>query len=447
MSLMPPLPPDDEPTMPRLQTVKPDGAAPMGALGASWRVAFGGLIAALLVLVLVLGLHHTPGTSTGRQTIANHPTATSAPGATPTAPATAGATATPGHGTPIATPKPGATPTAPAGAPTAPAGAPTATAGAPTSTARPQATATPIPPSTTPVISEYPINTASPYAFAAGTNGLLWYGYEGGIVRVSTATGQVANFPTSLNPIKLLLGPDGAIWFLLSPTNANAATALGRITQGGAITTIALPTVANLGGATAFCVGPDGNFWMPTNGGYAIAKVSASGSTTIYKIPIFDQIYSIVTGPDGALWFTSYNTSQIGRMTTSGVVTLYNLPTSMNGPTKMVVGPDNAFWIISDQSMLLARMTTSGTVTTYPVTLAVQPGNIQRPYDLATGPDGYLWYTDFWGNSIGRFNLNGSSKEYGLPNAGSRPGIIVAGPDGALWFSQGSFNLLGRITP
>ena len=70
-----------------------------------------------------------------------------------------------------------------------------------------------------------------------------------------------------------------------------------------------------------------------------------------------------------------------------------------------------------------------------------------EPFGITAGPDGALWFTEYYGNRIGRITTLGAITEYVVPTANSYPDGITAGPDGALWFTE-SFTLgnIGRIT-
>jgi virginiamycin B lyase len=65
------------------------------------------------------------------------------------------------------------------------------------------------------------------------------------------------------------------------------------------------------------------------------------------------------------------------------------------------------------------------------------PDEASRPYGIAAGPDGALWFTEYQGNKIGRISTDGSIEEYPLPTLEAGPFGITAGPDGA----RGSRNL------
>src|ERR1700733_6051644 len=79
----------------------------------------------------------------------------------------------------------------------------------------------------------------------------------------------------------------------------------------------------------------------------------------------------------------------------------------------------------------------SVTITEYPVSLGA--------WDITTGPDGALWFTENSGNKIGRITTAGAITEYPIPTPSSQPTGITSGPDGAVWFTEDSGNKIGRI--
>ena len=90
----------------------------------------------------------------------------------------------------------------------------------------------------------------------------------------------------------------------------------------------------------------------------------------------------------------------------------------------------------------IGRITPSGQITEF--------SSPQNPYldpeQLATGPDGNLWFTDNGDNdAIGRITPSGQITEFstGL-NPGGYPVGIAVGPDGNLWFAD-QVGAIGRI--
>src|SRR5450755_3055661 len=70
-----------------------------------------------------------------------------------------------------------------------------------------------------------------------------------------------------------------------------------------------------------------------------------------------------------------------------------------------------------------------------------------NPMNIASGPDGTVWFTEIDGNKAGKITPDGKLTEYLLPLLGSRPqGIVVMG-DGSAWFAESGSSQIGSITP
>jgi IPT/TIG domain len=82
-----------------------------------------------------------------------------------------------------------------------------------------------------------------------------------------------------------------------------------------------------------------------------------------------------------------------------------------------------------------AAASRAGTITIF--------AGISSPYGIAAGPDGALWFTNNFNNSIGSITTAGTVTNYTGIGIGS-PQAIAAGPDGAMWFT--GVNSIGSIT-
>ena len=60
---------------------------------------------------------------------------------------------------------------------------------------------------------------------------------------------------------------------------------------------------------------------------------------------------------------------------------------------------------------------------------------------------GSLWFTERFGNKIGRITTAGVITEFAVPSNESEPFGIAAGPDGDIWFTEIARNQIGRIGP
>jgi len=131
----------------------------------------------------------------------------------------------------------------------------------------------------------------------------------------------------------------------------------------------------------------------------------------------------------------------------ASLMTLYTLPQSLKNPYEIASGPDGALWFTQSdierdgpQASILGRITTAGAAT------AVRVPAGSEPLAIASGPDAALWYAagGRGGGRIGRVTT-AAAGEYPLPRGSSSARGIVTGPDGALWFT--TQQRIGQFAP
>jgi virginiamycin B lyase len=127
------------------------------------------------------------------------------------------------------------------------------------------------------------------------------------------------------------------------------------------------------------------------------------------------------------------------------------------GPGQIATGPDGALWFTEGITNVhstteIARMTTSGTFTQFPIPLSADFNEYGASISgMTSGSDGALWFVDTNTNQIERLTTGGQFSAYSVPTQygyedyGDVHGI-TAGPDGALWFTMRRSNKIGRIT-
>jgi streptogramin lyase len=160
----------------------------------------------------------------------------------------------------------------------------------------------------------------------------------------------------------------------------------------------------------------------------------------------------IAAGADGNIWFTNGGQYKVGRITPSGVITQFDLPAIVGGPSSITSGPDGNIWITTNalgqgRQDWIVRLGRDGAVTQFPA--GAGSGNFSTgPQGITPGPDGNLWFTEFWANRIGRMTPAGVLTEFPIPTPETAPRGIVAGPDGNLWFLETHFRhtAVARIT-
>jgi virginiamycin B lyase len=123
---------------------------------------------------------------------------------------------------------------------------------------------------------------------------------------------------------------------------------------------------------------------------------------------------------------------------TAGHIKFWDRFLGINYPRGIVAGPDGALWFTMGYANSIGRITTAGVFTSY-----YDPAS-NTPDEIAAGPDGALWFTNE-GDSIGRITTAGVITDY-IDTSICPYGGITAGPDGAMWFANACNGSIGRIT-
>ena len=118
----------------------------------------------------------------------------------------------------------------------------------------------------------------------------------------------------------------------------------------------------------------------------------------------------------------SASSKATGKVRAIGVITEYSLP-SGSRPWGIAAGPDGNVWFTDYGTSKIGKITTAGTITEYSLPSESYPSGI------ASGPDGNLWFTDYGTSKIGKITTAGTITEYSLPS-GSGPWDIASGPGG-----------------
>jgi virginiamycin B lyase len=308
-----------------------------------------------------------------------------------------------------------------------------------------------------PVVDLKPAANGS--AIVALTHGRgAWLSNDPKYLAPNDSTIGFTGFPPSgrlaSSPSAVAVGPDGAVWF--TEFKPGGSSAIGRTTTGGSTTEFAVP---NNGFARWIVAGPDGALWFTDSRANRIGRITTAGVITEYAVPTAGSVPNgIAAGADGALWFTEQSGNQVGRIPTSATpanpgITEFPLPRSQSAPMGITSGPDGALWFAEYNRSSIGRIPTSATTANPSITeYSIPRSGVQ---EIVAGSDGALWFAELNAGKIGRIPVsatpaNPNIKEYALPNAGSNPGPqpwdITTGPDGALWFTELAAGKVGRIT-
>ncbi len=100
---------------------------------------------------------------------------------------------------------------------------------------------------------------------------------------------------------------------------------------------------------------------------------------------------------------------------------------------------DGNLWFTEYFGNNIGKITPSGVITEFPI-----PTASSYPYGIASGPDGNLWFTEYSANKIGRITTAGAIRESGS-KGGVGPISIAAGPDGNIWFTEYMGNAISEF--
>jgi sugar lactone lactonase YvrE len=219
-------------------------------------------------------------------------------------------------------------------------------------------------------------------------------------VRINPA-GEQTILPVPVMPSKLLVGPDGNIWF------SDLTSTIGKISADGTVSLYA----ANSQGYSApnfLTVGADGNIWFALRSGAtsgAIGRITTGGQLSVFSKGLLPKAFPncITLGPDGNVWFTD-QIGAVGKVTVDGRITEYTAGMSPNARPRMIAsGQDGALWVTESANGRLARVTTGGVITELSPTglsSAVAPvapagaafGN--NVIGITSSADGTLWVAE-----------------------------------------------------
>jgi virginiamycin B lyase len=235
-------------------------------------------------------------------------------------------------------------------------------------------------------------------------------------------------------PQGIALGPDGNVWFA-----ENGGNKVGRITPAGSLTELPLPVAQSL--PSQIVLG-SGDVYYSAGGVGKVGYVDALGDLSLHQTSSQADT-GLAFGPKGWLWKTN-GTNQVAfddvRFSSSGVgCTLTDgFPHSFFG---IAAGPGNVLLIADAGSNAVEALDVSGCNFGKLISL---PNPDSGPNFITVGQDGAIWFTEYFGNRIGRWKA-GAFVEYTLP-PGSAPQMIAAAPDGTLWFAEQGTNRIGSIT-
>ncbi len=199
--------------------------------------------------------------------------------------------------------------------------------------------------------TEYPTPTpkAGPCAITKGPEGKLWFAsFEGNLIGSITSEGKMEEFkaPTPKSgTYQVINGPDDRLW-----VSQNTGDSVADVDTTGDFTEFPLGgnDKSDVAGVT---LTKDGSVWFAETTGNLVGKLvldsSAPNGRRVVKYPMARKNtwpYSMITGPDGNVWFTELGGDRVARITAAGKITEWKLPDG-SAPRDLTLGPDGNLWI------------------------------------------------------------------------------------------------------
>jgi virginiamycin B lyase len=128
----------------------------------------------------------------------------------------------------------------------------------------------------------------------------------------------------------------------------------------------------------------------------------------------------------------------IGPWSDSGFVE-YAMPRRTDIPTAIAIAPDGTVWFTIEFSDTIGRLR-NGRLETLPK----GKQNVE-PIGLAVDAAGFAWYTDGPLRAISRMAPDGAITSFALSTPIARLARLAVGPDGAVWFAEGTTFSVTRL--
>jgi virginiamycin B lyase len=260
----------------------------------------------------------------------------------------------------------------------------------------------------------------------------------------------VGRFPTSpaKEPLGIVLGPENSVWFAARGTDS-----IGQMDRatGKMIANWQLPETGN--NLTLLTVGWDHDEIWITQDSQNKIRVFDTKTHTFEEPPIEvtsgSRPYDIIAGPKGNMWFTEYGYGHaaIGEITPDRQVKEHPVFKDDNdvydknaAPFNLTIGPDGFIWFTAYGPNSIGRMDPNN----YSTTKVGIPTPDSYSHGITIAADGNLYFAETYGDKIGCIRPGGVVTEY-APTAGSNPLFVTSGPDRNIWFSESNANQIGKL--
>lgn len=218
------------------------------------------------------------------------------------------------------------------------------------------------------------------------------------------------------------------------------------------------------GAAVGITSASDGNMYFTQGPNQSVSRITTTGvATPMYTLPGTGGAFSlagITENPNNGKIFIANNAngdleiaSKVsGSYTAGSGLTTVNLGSSPTpDPVDITIGSDNLIYVTDRNNHRILKIdpndyndTNDDVITPISVVVA---SSTPAPFNIATGADGNVWFTQVGNNKIGRLTTGGAHTQYDVTTPSAFVAGIVKGGDGNMWFTMRDVDKIGKITP
>lgn len=306
----------------------------------------------------------------------------------------------------------------------------------------------------------------SPTGIIGAPNGDVWFTSIGnsrvGRVRADGVVVETFADPTGSVqlPANIFPGADGRIWFTCLGTNRLGAIDPSSPDPASTIRTYGRP---DLDKPVALKATADGRLWFSLRGSDAIGCLDPKATDPPASIRIFHSAKvagpaALIPGPDRRIWWVNARNDTIGWLDPAvsdpgETIGVFGPSAELDGPRAWAIDGSDRLWLTTQGMPGLVSFEPSAADPASTLRRVSHP-RLRTPDGMWLGADGALWLADTDADAIVRFDPSASTNGDAWSFFGERP--FVEGPfdiksgadtrDGFLWFTNKTGNSIGRIS-
>jgi streptogramin lyase len=274
----------------------------------------------------------------------------------------------------------------------------------------------------------------------------LWFTDQQGVaLDYLTADGQMGSCEFAMNgaePQKLVSGADGTLWLLEA-----YGTAIDRISPDGGVLSFPFNTAAN-GAPADLTVTSDGAVWFTQPSDNTVTRLwygstpgGVTGTMQHFHLAAPNQSPQTITSVGGSIWF-SEQANRVGHISPQGTITSVALPGRKPvGVAGIAAASDGSAWLTEAAANRVVHVGANGVVQQF--SIPTPDAGLGAITVSSTG----AWFVEQRANKIGVVTPSGHIEEYSIPTPNSRPMALTIAPDGSVWFTELYGQNLGRVIP